>query len=253
MHARIVPRTGPLGATVGPDPGRSRRPDAFWRIHSHLDVVSSIQVHRIRCDPGVERFNLWMSIMPLVHGVTCLRRGQPRREGRRREFARRQLDYLASTTNATVTTTTRTTAEQSSMCPMGRRRLTSALRTAASAVFIEPSFGRVRSRDRNRAVAVAATQPMVAVAKGRNNRKSIATLEKASVTPPATPAPGSRWSSVDRHDRDRRDKEHDQSCADSRQPGGTSTHHSALAAPRSAHPHDQRHSDQQRRAGPRAS
>ena len=41
-------------------------------------------------------------------------------------------------------------------------------------------------------MAVAATQPIAAVAKGRNNKKSMATLEKASLTPPATPAPGLR-------------------------------------------------------------
>ena len=35
------------------------------------------------------------------------------------------------------------------------------------------------------------THPTTVVAKGRKMRKSIATLEKDSLTPPATPAPGS--------------------------------------------------------------
>ena len=105
---------------------------------------------------------------------------------------------------------------------------------------------------RRRAVAVAATHPIAAVAKGRKMRKSIATLENASLTPPATPTPGSRWSSVDRHHGDRRDEEHRQPGTGAGQSSGAPAHRGASTAPSATHPHDQWHPDQHCRAGPSA-
>ena len=147
-------------------------------------------------------------------------------------------------------TTTTTTAALSSKRPMVRPWLPSAARPAAFGVLVESWFRRARSTERMRAVAVAATHPIAAIAKGRKIRKSIATLENASLTPPATPAPGSRWSAVDRHDRDGPYKEHGQPGTDAGQPSGAPAHRGAPAAPRATHPDDQWHPDQQFRGGP---
>jgi hypothetical protein len=83
--------------------------------------------------------------------------------------------------------TATTTAQRRSKGPKGWLWSMLRARPAAFGVLIGSWFRWVRPMERMRAVAVAATHPIVAIANGREIRKSMATLENASLTPPATP------------------------------------------------------------------
>lgn len=100
--------------------------------------------------------------------------------------------YLASKKSAAAVATTTTTAKRSSKCPVLRLLLPSVTCPAVFGMLIESWLRWAGSTKRRRANAVAATHPTAVVAKGRKMRKSIDTLENDSLTPPATPAPGSR-------------------------------------------------------------